>query len=231
MEQSLLLSLFIFTAVAVYMQPVQASDFFRHIVGDVLESAVFSDQIPVPGTNVDVDNSKEIANSLADVIEEDCNSVCPPGAVAGGDVGAHVIRCLQCIAEEFGAVMFPEFLEAVLSIRSPGLIKEQEVRNNVVVGKEAVRSDGNGVVKTVDNLDQDDIMFGPSASLAEDLTDAFETLGVSLFQALLGECKHDCGSVTVPHSNPVPCLGCMGSHAGKDSAQVFVNRALALLAE
>lgn len=35
-----------------------------------------------------------------------------------------MIQCIQCIAEEFGTSMLPEFLEAVLIIRSPELTEK-----------------------------------------------------------------------------------------------------------
>ena len=38
------------------------------------------------------DDTKEIIDTLADVIEEDCQSVCPPAM--GGDLGVHMIQCV-----------------------------------------------------------------------------------------------------------------------------------------
>ena len=44
-----------------------------------------------------------------------------------------------------------------------------------------------------------------SGHFIEELTDAFETQEVSLFKALLGDCRDDCAVVTVPQTDPVPC--------------------------
>ena len=95
--------------------------FFKEVAKDLLKEAVANPhgEEPIIG-----DDTKEIADALADIVEEDCESVCPPAE--DGDFGAHMIQCIQCIAEEFGTPMFPEFLESVLSIRSPELIDKAE---------------------------------------------------------------------------------------------------------
>ena len=228
MKQALLLSLLVLSAAAVeeVVQPAEVKDFFKGVATDILQGAAAVDRI----VSIDSDDTKEIADTLADVIEEDCQSVCPP--VVGGDLGAHVIQCVQCIVEELGAVMFPEFLEAVLTIRSPELLKEQEKERHEEVEKKAEESKSKELPEIYDSLGLDEVMVeSNSGHLIEELTDTFENQAIALFKALLGECGHDCASVTVPHSDPVPCLRCMSAHAAKENAQLqlsFINSALAL---
>ena len=219
MKQSLLLSFIVLTAVAVTVKPAEVKEFFKGIAKDVLEGVTVDHKEP----SVD-DDMKKIADILADVIEEDCKSVCPP--MEEGDHGAHMIQCVQCIAEEFGAVMFPEFLEAVLAIRSPELLEQQEVE------MKAEGSESKEESETFNSLGLDEIMGdleSNSGRLIEELTDAFEEQGISLFKALLGECRDDCASIAVPQSDPAPCLRCMSAHVEKETTGLnFVNTALAV---
>ena len=103
--------------------------FFKKVAKDLLKEEVADPHGEEP---IGID-TEEIADTLADTVEEDCESVCPPAE--DGDFGAHTILCIQCIAEEFGTPMFPEFLESVLAIRSPELIeeaKEEEIEGERV---------------------------------------------------------------------------------------------------
>ena len=228
MKQSLLLSLLVLSAAAVTVQPAatEVKDFFKGVATNILGGDAALDRL-VSSDNSD--DTRELAATLADVIEEDCQSVCPPEL--SGDLGTHAILCIQCIAEELGAVMFPEFLEAVLAIRSPELLKEEEQLYEEV-RKKAEGSENEDSSKTYDSLGLDEIVADLESNgghLIEELTDAFETQGVSLFKALLGDCRDDCATVTVPHSDPVPCLRCMSAHAAKENAQLsFIPSALAL---
>ena len=115
-----------------------------------------------------------------------------------------MIQCVQCIAEEFGAVIFPEFLEAVLAIRSPELLEKEEQQH---VEMKAEGSKSKEESETLDSLGLDEIMRdleSNSGRLIKEITDVFEEQGVSLFKALLGECRDDCASIVIPQSDPVP---------------------------
>jgi hypothetical protein len=227
MKQSPFFVLLILSAVAIEVQPVEIKDFFKAVTTNILQGVATVDGI-VPS---DSDDTREIADTLADVIEEDCQSVCPPAV--GGDLGARVIQCVQCIAEEFGTIMFPEFLEAVLAIRSPELLRDKEQQHKEVEKNLKVEDKGSeseDVPEIHASLGLDEMMAESNNDhFIEELTDAFETNGVSLFKALLGECRDDCASVIVPHSNPMPCLRCMSAYAAKENDQLsFVSGALAL---
>lgn len=227
--QSLLVSILALSVAAVEVQPAKVKGFFKGVATDILGGAAAT--VPDRIVSWVSDDKKEIADSLADVIEEDCQSVCLPAV--GGDIGAHVIQCVQCISEELGAVLFPEFLEAVLTIRSPELLQDEEQQHEELEKKEASSESKDGL-EAHDSLGLDEIMMESDSGdthLIEELTDAFETQGVSLFKALLGECRDDCASVILPHSDPFPCLRCMSAHSTKEDAQLslnFVNRALTL---
>lgn len=231
MKASILVTLFVLTAsaAAVKVRPVEMNDFFKGVAKGILESVAVDHNKITPSVG---DDTIEIASTLADVIEEDCQSVCPPAV--GGDLGVHVIQCIQCITEELGAVLFPEFLEAVLAIRSPELLKEQDEEEQHTYDEDKEKKEEGlksiEAPETLDSLGLDEIMAESNSDhLIEELTDAFEMQGVSLFKALLGDCRDDCATVTVPQSDPVPCLRCMSSHAAKENAQLlFVNSALAI---
>ena len=220
MKQSLLFSLLVLSAVSIEVQPREIKEFFKGVAINILQ-----------GVPSDGDDGREIADTLADVIAEDCQSVCPP--VVGGDFGAHMIQCVQCITEELGAVMFPEFLEAVLAIRSPELLQDEEQQHEEVEKKADKWSESEDAPEVHDSLGLDEIVVESNSDhLIEEVVDAFETQGISLFKALLGECRDDCASVIVPHSDPVPCLGCMSAHAAKENAQLsFLSGALALFGD
>ena len=96
--------------------------------------------------------------------------------------------------------------------------------------KKAEGSETKEVPEIYDSLSLDEVMVeSNSGHLIEELTDVFENQGIVLFKALLGDCRDDCASMTVPHSDPVPCLRCMSAHAAKEGAQLsFINSALAL---
>ncbi len=225
MKQSPFFALLILSAVAIEVQPVEIKNFFKGAATSILQGVATVDGI----ASSDSDDTRELADTLADVLEEDCQSVCPP--VMGGDLGARVIQCVQCIAEEFGTVMFPEFLEAVLAIRSPELLQDEEQQHEEVEKKADIKGSENEDAPEIhDSLGLDEIMVESNNDhFIEELTDAFETKGVSLFKALLGDCRDDCASVTVPYSNPVPCLRCMSAYAAKENDQLsFVSGALAL---
>lgn len=218
------------------VQPSEAKGFFHKItqnvfkrvadldgqstIGDTKESKVSdsledTEESEVSDSSIDTEES-DISNSLADIIADDCESVCPP--VGEGDYGAHVIQCTQCIAEEFGMPIFPEFLESVLAIRSPELLEGEG---------EGEETEKEGP-KYLEDLDlQLEWITEDCTQLLGQVTDTFEEQGVALFSALLGQCKEDCSSVTVPHSDPVHCLKCMAAYTEKENAE-FIDNALAL---
>ena len=221
MKQSLLFSLLVLSAISIEVQPREIKEFFKGVAINILQ-----------GESSDSDDGREIADTLADVIAEDCQSVCPPAV--GGDFGARMIQCIQCITEELGAVMFPEFLEAVLALRSPELLQDEEQQHEEVEKNKADKGpESEDAPEIHDSLGLDEIMVeSNSEHLIEEVVDAFEIQGVSLFKALLGECRDDCASVIVPHSDPVPCLRCMSARAAKENAQLsFLSGALVLFGD
>ena len=213
----LVLSVLLFTT-AIEVQSTPFKSFFKEVAKDLFEGVVATAHRLGEEVVVD-DNAKEIAENLVDIIEEDCESVCPPKEE--GDSGAHVIQCIQCIVEEFGTPMLPEFLEAVLTIRSPELTEAE--------GTKSIKS-GNLKDKlsesSIEELELDE-MIEDGTKLLTQMTDLFEDAGVALFTALLGPCKDVCSSVTVPNTDPVPCIKCTSEHMVDESLQ-FINSALAL---
>ena len=120
MKKLFLLSVLFFSALAkVQTKPVEDNGraFFKGVARNLLEGGAADSH--------DKESTKDdIADALVDIMEEDCESVCPP--TEEEDSGANMIQCIQCIAEEFGTPVFPEFLESVLAIRSPEFILEPE---------------------------------------------------------------------------------------------------------
>lgn len=188
---------------------------FKEVVKDVIEDVA-------PGwLGEKNEDEKEIADNLSEVIEEDCERVCPPSKE--GDFGAHLIQCVQCIAEEFGSPLFPEFLEAVLVIRSPELLAREVDQKQELSDKQ---EESEGSLSSLENQILEE--FGEnSADLLEQLSDSFEDTGLALFTALLGPCKDYCDSVTVPNTDPVSCLKCINVSSLNESSQ-FIDRVLAL---
>ena len=221
MNRIVLLSvlLFILSTVIAIQPTFNERSFFKEVAKDLLKDIVGNPQ----GEDIVSDNEKELADSLVDVIEEDCVSVCPPKKE--GDVGAHVIQCIQCISEEFGTPMLPEFLEAVLTIRSPELTESGNE-------KEESNKESGGAIDE-QNLEyyqepELDEMIEDGPELLKQVTDLFEDAGLALFTALLGPCKEYCSFVTVPNTDPVPCIKCM-SNQGLDESVQIINGVLALL--
>ena len=206
--------------------------FFKEVAKDLLEEVV--DPCGEKPTGSD---TEEIADTLADIVEEDCESVCPPAE--DGDFGAHMIQCIQCIAEEFGTPMFPEFLESVLAIRSPELTEEEtegeKVSEKVEESEEEDESEGKEESEELGETEEsnegsEDVdlheLVGDGIELLQELTESFEESDIALFTSLLGSCKDDCSSVTEPKTDPLFCLHCMTDHIADESAQ-FISSALA----
>ena len=70
MKQLLLFSLLVLSAVSIEVQPREIKEFFKGVAINILQ-----------GVSSDSDDGREIADTLADVIAEDCQSVCPPAVV------------------------------------------------------------------------------------------------------------------------------------------------------
>lgn len=144
--------------------------FFKKVAKDLLKEEVV-DPHGEKSTGID---TEEITVTLEDIVKEDCESVCPPAE--DGDFGAHMIQCIQCIAEEFGTPMFPEFLESVLAIRGPELIEEAEeeetegekVSEEVEESDEENESEREGKLEELNRSEEEDEPEGEKESELEE---------------------------------------------------------------
>ena len=163
----LLCALLVTTTVKVQSKPAEDVQLFKEIAKEAFKGGIVVDR-------------------LTEIAEEDCKEVCPPSKE--GDAGAHLIRCVQCIAEELGIPVFPEFLESVLVLRSPELVEgdelEEEESESFNEEHESESSPKDESAEVTENLD---ILGLDEFQLLEQLSESFEEESVSIFTALLGQ--------------------------------------------
>ena len=67
-----------------------------------------------------------------------------------------------------------------------------------------------------------DILGLDEFQLLEQLSESFEEESVSIYTALLGQCRDDCASVIVPNHDPVPCLKCVSASSSIHDVSYFL---------